>query len=652
MTLKRYQIAVTDPQYWEEVHELLCTATSCEHIPDRTVTCSDDKKHSPTRGTFELHGTEANNLKNHPHIAWVELDPTEYPDQYPQPELYAQRFTSDVKIYRDLTGTGAPPSSSPTSAELNRTGWQTVRTGIQSSGDFWSNPSNVGESVTSVSGNVNYSIAGKHVDVVIHDAGVLAYHPEFLDSNGRSRVRDIVLDGPYYIDPNYFITNNLTEARADGSVGIAETAAREWWTNTAARSAEFSSVATISINAGYTRARSLGNDNLNGTNSFTSGHGTACASLVAGKTFGPAFESNIWNMSGIGNPGGMGTTPEQNFDCIKLFHQYKPVNPLTGVKNPTLVNGSWGYQAAFFSGSTVSYSFRGATGTFTGNAAVTDQVTAMKEGLNNQVGGAYKSWSSSSRSNATSDAAAEMMNAGVLYVAAAGNNNQRLGIGAGDPDRLNYLSDNGFGVGDPRPEFGGILTPCNHRDWMIPQGCGFDSTTDFHPVVCVGAMDDYLANDLSEQQASYSNNGPGIDVWAPADETLAAGSNGVFSYTDFVRYDNNGFYDCWFNGTSAAAPVACGVIALFVGLNLKEMSATNLRAARILKQWLFTNGSVIVTPSEYRDDESDDTTTAYWTGSYNLRGSERRVIYNPYAKDNDLTVSGGAKITGFYLNLK
>ena len=59
----------------------------------------------------------------------------------------------------------------------------------------------------------------------------------------------------------------------------------------------------------------------------------------------------------------------------------------------------------------------------------------MKNGLNNQVSGAYKSWSSSSRSSSTNTAADEMMAEGVIYVCAAGNNNQRLGIGANDPDR-------------------------------------------------------------------------------------------------------------------------------------------------------------------------------------------------------------------------
>jgi len=62
----------------------------------------NEKNHSDTRGTFILHGSEAESLKNHPYISWVELDPTEYPDEYPQPSLYGQRFESQVKVYRDL----------------------------------------------------------------------------------------------------------------------------------------------------------------------------------------------------------------------------------------------------------------------------------------------------------------------------------------------------------------------------------------------------------------------------------------------------------------------------------------------------------------------------------------------------------------------
>ncbi|BCV08048.1 MAG: hypothetical protein CM15mL4_0970 [uncultured marine virus] len=67
-------------------------------------------------------------------------------------------------------------------------------------------------------------MTGKNVDIIIQDNGTLAAHPEFLDGSGKSRVRDVVLDGPYYIDQSYFTSNSLTFTRPDGRVGIATTA--------------------------------------------------------------------------------------------------------------------------------------------------------------------------------------------------------------------------------------------------------------------------------------------------------------------------------------------------------------------------------------------------------------------------------------------
>ena len=63
-----------------------------------------------------------------------------------------------------------------------------------------------------------------------------------------------------------------------------------------------------------------------------------------------------------------------------------------------------------------------------------------------------------------------MMNAGVIYVAAAGNNNQYIGAGYADPHRLNGVQDGYFNSNDPRTEFGGVRTPTSHRDWMNSQG--------------------------------------------------------------------------------------------------------------------------------------------------------------------------------------
>lgn len=626
--MAKYTIKVTKPEYWQEIHDTLCGISSCDHIPNREVQCCDEKEHSLTRGTFELSDDEASTLKNHPFIEWVELSLKDNREKFPEPQPATKRFSKDVKIYRDL-GLNPPPTTNPTESEKFRSNWAVKRVEIKNNSDFWGG---VIENPPPKQGNVSYSLTGKNVDIVIHDSGVLQYHPEFLDANGQSRVRDIVLDGPYYIDPNYFdnVIPAVKYTKPDGRIGIATTSAEQWWENSSKRSAIFSTIGTVSIPSTYTAERSMGSD-LNGSNQLISGHGTACAGLSAGRYMGLAFEANIWNMPAIADNVSMDI--ESSYDLIKLFHKYKPVNSKTGIKNPTIVNGSWGYQAAFFSSSAVGYKFRSNVGIFTGNDVVTDQVTAMKQGLNNQVSGAYRSWSSSSRSSSTDTAGSEMIDEGVIYVAAAGNNNQRLGIGADDPDRLNYLEDKYFQFGDPRPEFGGLKCPSNHRDWMNPQGIGFDSVNDFHPVICVGAMDEYINSDSSERKASYSNNGPGIDVWAPADETLAPGTNNVSGYNEYQRYDNSGFYDCNFNGTSAAAPVVTGLIALYLQTNPKA-------SAKDVKTWLNRHGSVVLNSSEYLDQYTNDTQSNYWTGFYNMRGSEKRILFNPYANDSIPSFSG------------
>ena len=627
--MKKYTLAVTSPEYWSEIHDALIVDSNQDGIPDRQVTCTDSKNHSPTRGTYELTEDEAAEIGAHPHVKWIELSPTDNPEAFPEPSPATKRFRGNTKIYRDLSVTNAPPATSPTSAELYRTSWAVKRVGVQTNGDSWPN---VTGNPAVINDDVSYSLTGKNVDIVIHDSGVLQYHPEFM-VNGQSRVNDIVLDGPYHIDPDYFTTNNFTYTKPDGRTGITTASAEGWWENASNRSAAFQSEGTVTIPAAYTAANALG-DNLDGSNGMSSGHGTACAGLAAGNYMGIAFEANIWNMPGIGDAVSMGV--EANYDLIKIWHRNKPVNTETGRKNPTVVNGSWGYQAAFDTNDSVSYKFRGSTGSFTGNASVTDQVTAMKEGLSNQVTNAYKSWSSSSRSSSINTAGDELIEAGVIYVAAAGNNNQRLGVGADDPDRLNYMDDDWFSSGDPRTEFPGNACPCNHRDWMNPQGIGFDSSADFHPVICVGAMDEFILTDYSERKASYSNNGPGIDVWAPADETLAPGTNGVSSYEDYERYDDTRFYDTNFNGTSAAAPVASGVIALYMQMNPDATSAQ-------VKEWLKNRGTKLT--DKYQDQYTDDTQTTYWTGAYNMRGAEKRLLHDETANDAVPSISN-LDITG------
>ena len=143
------------------------------------------------------------------------------------------------------------------------------------------------------------------------------------------------------------------------------------------------------------------------------------------------------------------------------------------------------------------------------------------------------------------------------------------------------------------------------RDYLHPQGVGFNTSTDFHPVICVGAMDDTIEQSYAgyehelyaEMKASYSNNGPEL-MYGPADETLSAGfraANGdrLGSETNYARYNSN-FVDRYFNGTSAASPVVAGSVALFLESKPDATSGD-------VKKFLNTQGSVGVSTDKYLD---------------------------------------------------
>ena len=70
----------------------------------------------------------------------------------------------------------------------------------------------------------------------------MQYHPEFIDDDGKSRVRDVVLDGPYYIDPSYFTSNITLIQNLMVDIGITTASAHAWWENSSSRSGSFSSV--------------------------------------------------------------------------------------------------------------------------------------------------------------------------------------------------------------------------------------------------------------------------------------------------------------------------------------------------------------------------------------------------------------------------
>lgn len=157
---------------------------------------------------------------------------------------------------------------------------------------------------TETSDDYLYNLDGTGVDIVVQDSGIQKDHPEWEDANGTSRLQQI--DWP-----------------TESGLGFSQ-----------------------------------------GSNHYRDyhGHGTHVASTIAGKTFGWAKNARIYavKVAGLQGSGDTDTIAVVNaFDCIKLWHRNKPVDPKTGFKRPTIVNMSWGYLTTYSSVSSINW--RGTT---------------------------------------------------------------------------------------------------------------------------------------------------------------------------------------------------------------------------------------------------------------------------------------------------
>ncbi len=288
-------------------------------------------------------------------------------------------------------------------------------------------------------------------------------------------------------------------------------------------------------------------------------HGTHVASTIAGKWYGWAPEANIYSLhvnlgSGFGSP----ITSTLVFDYLRAFHRHKPINPLTGKKNPTVTNHSWGSSANIYPfyerdlnvGDIQSVTIRGVqyNATNPGPSGWTDAGIHKDFGIgptqfkynNNSVGSRYD----------MEDAIEE----GIICIGAAGNNDQ-YGIHADSTDPA--YADWNNRIDFILPNTGYIYSHYHHRG---SSPCNSDGC------ITVGS----ISNESDFKKSDFSNFGPLVDVWAPGDMIQgawpvpgniynASGLNGV-GYTDGKYGGDNFRYPI--SGTSMASPQVCGIAAL------------------------------------------------------------------------------------------
>jgi len=691
---KRYVVGCYNALDWEDIHKELMKDGSLEdNIPSDSIDCINDHIHSPTRGTYLLTPSEVADLKKHSKVEYVVIDTEYYPGTYAifpgdlidsnSPNSKTFRYTNAEKCYRNFENV---IPTTPTAAEINRSGYQ-IRRCMQKNNPWYGS-----SDTTIINDRSQYYGDGTDVDVVVCDTQGWFGHPEFcnntgngptsytggnvLDSNfstysatGYCDILDMVLDGPYYLDPDWFEANggphpdNNTSSRLmtrwDGTVVPKESDARNWWQNQNLRSAKFRSGGShafsgisISGGTGYTRDRCNGSNttrviNPNGTFS----HGCKCMAVSYGKTHGWAFNANKWFINNIGNSN---TGIAAAWEIQQIFHRHKPLRASDITKNPTVSTNSWGYRATRRSSGYWWYRTglaNAANGSWTGGLFDADDSSNTMPKFMRHLGeeGDGKRFKGEMVPSTLTTALDDCINEGVIVVVAAGNSGQKQ-VKIDHPDYNNYWSTSSTGtISDTHVAFGYNHYNTVNRPGYPQQGGKNASAGITNRVINVGALDDEDAaaggsTSGQERIVDYSDRGNAIDCYAPADDTLAATSTlSTYSGTNvntteadypetYSQYDSSNLgapQDNDFGGTSAACPVAAGLIATKMQYE-RDWTVENV------KNWLGSLDTVDSTEF-FVGTETVGANDSGWDDINKPEHTSPKVIYDEITNDQSAT---------------
>ena len=616
-TPQAFTVCVKNPSDWEEIHNYIIEENEIDGIPNRRISCISEMQCSSKRSVYEMSIDEAEVLRQHPKVEWVVRSSMHNPvvleqrkyDEKVIPYTFTNRFKQDVNNLRTNDNLTGDP--------LNYTQWGLSR---------HSNTTNNFGTTTILGEDIKYSLSGKNVDVVIMDGGVRWDHPEFLKpgvttfvDKESTRVRDILIHGASEYGINW--SNEGLTAPGSGTL------------------------------ANYTVANVLESSSFNG-----SWHGSHVAGTATGNQFGAAFESNVWSIACIDRSDVGFSDPADGFDYIRVWHKNKPINPVTGRRNPTIVNGSWGFRQFvvwnFPSNATFAYTatFRGASHDGTdifGSNSYLPAMYYMDKLEFGTVGGSPAFWFEFTSKHATSQTTTDELfddpdcNDLIVVFSAGnfGNSNGKLDL-PGGVDYDNEITSGYTYYGNQFTEDNGAVDEYYNR----PGTPAIAHLGQSDAPIIVGAMDSVVLNTgiTSERKASYSNTGPAVDVWAAGSTILSPYNSG---YQD---PRNTSFFNSYLQGTSMSSPNVTGVLACYLESN---PSATRVD----VRNWLKRHGSVLVESGpgnpfydQYgnTDPVGAGTSVNYWSDAYGLKASEARVLYNPFA-NNVIPKISGANITGF-----
>ena len=682
---KHYAVACNTADEWKNLHDVLHQSDSTEqYVPSHHVECCDECKCVPNLGSFELTDAEAEELKKHSTVVSVALDQDYYAgtfkgSSYRLTAVQFSRYDNNVKNCRFPVATDdgsvgdifyPVDQGNVTSAFLSRT--NTVYRHSKFLDPFNGIITGGSNAYKNINDNPKQFGDGSDVDVIVGDESAWYAHSEFIkngigepsnyvggnvlragfstsSTTGICGVLDLCLDAPYYIDPEFFEANPgaRLETRWDGTKVPVESVARNWWSNesTTYRSAKYVSTdkggtatvgsdedfGTISINSSHTRARSNGSNTAKHT--ANGNHGTPCMSQAYGKTMGYAYNANKWHLNIIWNSGSQSVSTY--YKLMTVFHKLKPVNPKYGTKDPTLSSNSWGATSYVASR---GYYFHRKSGNG-GDGVIYNSLPNMLR-YTWRFGAAEAHGRIGGYDSTNHALGKEMLDAGVLFFNAAGNNNQKQ-VKGDHPDYDNYVGTSA-NVTLAQAETGswGNRSRTIHRPGS-PASIGMSNINgvETYRSFSVGALDTlYTGNKDSngERKATYSNMGNAIDFYTLGNDSVSAYNSGAYG-TQFFRADGNytyngatsiDSYDGEFGGTSSACPTGTGIVATKLQYNRNWIWSD-------VKNWLetqvtnqpedrFASGAGTSQPNtEPTDPESTD-----WATQYSLMGSDRKILWD------------------------
>ena len=575
-----FTVAIKNPADWQEMHDYIINENEIDGIPNRRIDCTAEMPFSTKRAVYQISVEEAEVLRQHPKVEWVEESSTHNPTCLEQ-RKYDEEFDRHVDIFRFKNSgirhirAGGDPTPVDNSL-LDFTQWGLHRHGYKND-PF--------RSETDVSADIKYQFTGKNVDVVIMDTGIRWDHPDFLkpgvtsfvDKNS-TRVRDILLHGPEEAGTYTWEDFGLTPP---GSSPYTD----------------------------YTVANVLESSSFNG-----SWHGSHVGGTAAGNQFGAAFEANIWTIACVDRSDVGWSEPSDGFDYIKVWHKNKPINPETGKRNPTIVNCSWGHRQFIRTDLSSQATFRGTTYTDGGDFYLNEAYNAIY--YLDYTTSQYKGFTTRRVSGQTT--MNELLDdpdcQDIVFICSAGNSDHKQDT-IGGVDYNNQFTS-------------GTLYYSSGYDNYFHRGgtpaVGHEGEPD--AVISVAALAEFYSSS-QETLDSYTNRGPRTDVTAAGGDVLSPWSSGYFDPRDFDFFIN------YLQGTSMAAPNVTGVVALYLQ---SKPNATRIDA----RNWLLEHGTTI---APLIDSEPDFTQSNYWGSTTALRDTIPRVLFNPFANNERISLAPGVE---------